>query len=85
MEEKMSRAEKKMAQNSITTKDMEETGMTGMDSQETNCPFFTLSPAATSTVPTSTATGAKYVFVSSLLTVPLVLRFCSTSSGAEDQ
>ena len=35
MEEKMSRAEKKMAQNSITTKDMEETGMTGMDSQET--------------------------------------------------
>lgn len=35
MEEKMSRAEKKMAQNSITTKDKEETGMTGMDSQET--------------------------------------------------
>ena len=35
MEEKMSRAEKKMAQNSITTKDMEETGMTGMESQET--------------------------------------------------
>ena len=35
MEEKMSRAEKKMAQNSITTKDKEETGMAGMDSQET--------------------------------------------------
>lgn len=35
MEEKMSRTEKKMAQNSITTKDKEETGMTGMDSQET--------------------------------------------------
>lgn len=35
MEEKMSRAEKKMAQNSITTKDKEESGVTGMDSQET--------------------------------------------------
>lgn len=31
----MSRAEKKMAQNSITTKDKEESGVTGMDSQET--------------------------------------------------
>ena len=48
MEEKMSRAEKKMAQNSITTKDKEETGMAGMDSQETKTAFGSMAAGSES-------------------------------------
>ncbi len=48
MEVKMSRAEKKMAQNSITTKDKEETGMAGMDSQETKTAFGSMAAGSES-------------------------------------